>query len=553
MSKSFDRRSFLKRFSGAALGTAAFASGAGASLAGGAAEVTVWGGPGGDVLESPDYEVSIRADERTWTPFVYYSFNRPYDKTLDYEGKYVKLSFLALHSNEYRRPEENKDTYAHSWTHFDFSGGPVEVQVRFKRAFAGLTLPLRDCAILPRALGLRCEIVSGDTIRFTLSQPAKIAIVANRQLALDKLQDAEPKQAFEGYRNPLFLFARAPETDVPDKSAPGTLVIEPGQSYGMKEFAAARTIYFEPGVHDYSRHNPDDPDHYIELRSGQTMYLAGGAYVYGHIASPVARPIGDMPRLRGRGTMSGIKQRWTDFPYKTCEEKNVWLEGIQIADAHNHISHSISPVKDVAVVGAWHGNTDGITREVPDGDPYDGWHVDDCFIMAGDSNLKGGGVARLRNCTLWQLNNAEPIWIRNPIQCVVENIHVLAYNKWPKIGAAVPGQVFNFPARRATQRNAIIRNISIEAPFVPLLFYMPSSDMGDRTAYENVVFENVIVDTPHIRMKSPFGPQSSDGSRFGQVAFRNLTVNGVKVTARNCSDYFDLLNGAAAGKEIVFE
>ena len=72
-----------------------------------------------------------------------------------------------------------------------------------------------------------------------------------------------------------------------------------------------------------------------------------------------------MPLLRVRGTLSGIKQRWTDVPYRTTLERNVRMEGIQIADPHNHISHSYSPVKDVAVVGAWHGNTDGLTREVP--------------------------------------------------------------------------------------------------------------------------------------------------------------------------------------------
>ena len=245
------------------------------------------------------------------------------------------------------------------------------------------------------------------------------------------MKEAEPKQAFEGYRNPLFLFARAPETDVPGKNAPGTLLLRPGQPCSVAAFARAKVIYFEPGVHDYSQFNPADPDHYITLRTGQTAYLAGGAYVYGVFRSEKRGPIRDMPLLRGRGTMSGVKQRWTDVPYFTTLEKNVRMEGIQITDPHNHISHSFAPVKDVAVVGAWHGNTDGLTREVPKSEPYNGWHVEDCFVMAADTNLKVGGPARVRNYTIWQLANAEPLWIRNPDGCVVDGLQVIAFNAWP--------------------------------------------------------------------------------------------------------------------------
>ena len=91
-------------------------------------QVIVWDGPGGDVTASADYEVTVRSGGQAWKPFTYYSYNRPYDKLLDPEGKYIKLSFLGLHSNEYKRPETNRDTYAHSWTHFDFAGAPLRLR-----------------------------------------------------------------------------------------------------------------------------------------------------------------------------------------------------------------------------------------------------------------------------------------------------------------------------------------------------------------------------------------------------------------------------------------
>lgn len=510
------------------------------------AQVMVWNGPGGDVAASPDYDVTVKSGGRVYKPFTYYSFNRPVDKLLDAEGKYIKLAFLGLHSNEYKRPEENPDTYAHSWTSFDFAGGPVEVEVRIKRPLDGLTLPLRSCGIFPTTLGIKGQVVGDNTIRFTLLKPAKIAVVPNPVQALEKLKAAESKRAFEGYRNPLFLFARAPETDVPVKNAPGTLVVSPGRAGSVAEFAKAKVIFFEPGVHDYAQFNAADPEHYITLHPGQTAYLAGGAYVYGVFTTDERRPaISEMPLLRGRGTMSGAKQRWSDLPYRTTLERGVRMDGIQITDAQNHISHSTAPVRDVAVVGAWHGNTDGFTREVPASEPYKGWHLDDCFVMAADTNLKVGGPARVRNYTIWQLANAEPLWIRNPDGCVVDGLQVIAFNAWPS------RQTINIS--RGTVKNSTFRNITIEAPFVPLLFLMPIGAEAGGPVYEKVLFENITVNTPFIARKSLFGAQDAGGARAGQVVFRNLVVNGKKVTAQNCGDYFELLKGVTVAKEIVFE
>jgi hypothetical protein len=503
-------------------------------------QVITWDGPGADVPASPDYEVTLRSGGKSWPCFTYYSYARAVDKLLDPEGKYIKLSFLALHSNEYKRPEDNKDTYAHSWASFDFDGGPISVEVRIKRPLDGLTLPLQSCGIFPSTLGIKAQVVGGDTIRFNLDKPAKFAVVPNPVQALEKLNTTESKQAFEGYRNPLFLFVRAPETGIPDKSAPGTLIVKPGCASSVEEFAKAKVIFFEPGMHDYSEFNPADPEHYITLHTGQTAYLGGGAYVYGVFATAQRHPaISEMPLLRGRGTMSGAKQRWSDLPYRTTLERGVRLDGIQITDANNHISHSNAPVHDVAVVGAWHGNTDGFTREVPASEPHKGWHVDDCFVMAADTNLKVGGPARVRNYTVWQLANAEPLWIRNPDHCVIDGLQVIAFHAWSS------RQTINITS--GTVKNSVFKNISIEAPFVPLLFLMTAGGQHASPVFENTVFENVTVTTPHICRKSVFG------ARDGKVVFRNLIVNGKKVTPQNCSDYFEFLEGVTIGKEIVFE
>lgn len=513
--------------------------------------IRVWSQPGPAVAASPDYEVTLHRAGRSWPLFTHHTYSRPVDKTIDPEGKYIKLSFLALHSIEFKEQEKNKDTYAHSWAQFDFDGGPVEVEVKVKRAFAGLTLPLESCGVLPSKLGLTAAVTGGNTIRFTLTRPAKLALVPNDRRARTKLAALETKRALEGYGNPLFLFARAPEKSVPAKDAKGTLVISPGRMATPAEFAKAKLIWFEPGVHDYSRFRGDE-QYYMVLHTGQTVYLEGGAYVFGNFRSEVKHPISEMPVVRGRGTLSGDKQPWDGVPYLRTVVSHVRLDGITIADPHNHIQHSTAPMRDVAVVGAWHGNTDGPTVEARRPDPFAGWHIEDCFVMAADTNLKVGGAARVRGYVAWQLNNAEPMWIRNPDGCIIDDVHVIAFNSWPPPGGRALRQTVNFHSGRGGAKNTIVRNVTIEAPYVPLLFLLPAED-PDGPQFENVVFENLTVRTPHIAAKSPIGAAKAGGPKTGRIVFRNLVINGVPVTNANCRDYFELLPGVTPGKELVFE
>lgn len=518
--------------------------------------VIVFESPGGGISASSDYEITLKRGGKTWKPFTYYSYSHSVDKVIDQDAKYLKNPFLELHAYQSVQPQKNKDTYAHSWAYFDFEGGPIEVEIKISKNVEGLNLPLKSCGIFPSNLGIKCKIIGGDIVRFTLDKPVKIAIVPNYLQALEKMKKGDSMQAFDGYRNPFFLFARAPETNIPNKNAPGTLVIKPGQMYGPDAFDKATTIYFEPGVHDYSKYNPADQNHYILLKTGQTMYLAGGAYVYGHVSSQSKNQlISDMPLLRGRGTISGVKNIWTGTSYLTTEIRNVKLDGINMVDRNNHVSHSNSPFRDIAVVGGWHGNTDGVTVEggVED-DPYSGWNVEDCFVMAGDTNLKFQGSARIKNYTIWQLGNAEPFWISDSKDSYVDGVQVICYNKAKSITGNNPGQIVNFTVPDSkNMKNITVKNIYCEAPFASRLFLIQSIYTGEGSACENVLFENCTFITPHIILKSIIGKRDANCSPFGKVTFRNLVINGKKVTNENCTDYFDLLQGVTIGKELVFE
>jgi hypothetical protein len=552
MSSNYNRREFVKLSAVALAGIAAPLSSTAFGSAETGTDITIWDIPGGDSFRSRDYEVTLRRAGKTWKPITFFSNWKAVDKIIDHEGegKYSKLSFGDLNSSEYTPPESNLDTFAHSWACFDFANGPVEVEVKILRPIIGLTLPLKSCEVYPSSLGIKCRVMEDNIIRFTLREPAKIAVVPNSQLAVEKLAECEPKRALEGYRNPLFLFARKPEANVPAKGTTGTLVVKPGDKYGPAEFDKARTIYFEPGIHDYSKYNTEDPNHYIYLKSGQTVYLPGGAYLFGIFNSDVEKPLGDMPLIRGRGIVSGDKQPWTGKGNFFTLFKRVRVDGIHITDPHNHVTHGLGHFKDVAVVGAWHGNTDGIGKSVPVDDPYDGWHAEDCFCMAGDTNLALGGYGRVRNHTMWQLGNAEPLWIQGAHDCIADGIYVIAFNK-----NRAQGETINF-IRNDAQRvknKIIVRNVVIDAPYIPRIMSVVMRVKSSETVFEDVRFENITVNTPFVRLKSRIGLEGAQTANFGKVVFRNLVINGTQVTAKNFTDYFEILGPVALGKEIIIE
>jgi hypothetical protein len=552
MNMKYNRREFVKLSTLAIAGTAALIPGTSFGRPETKSDIMIWDIPGGDFLRSPDYEVTLRKNGRIWKPITLFSKWKMVDKIIDHEGegKYIKLGFGEVQSSEYISPENNLDTYAHSWAYFDFSDGPVEVEVKVLWPFLGLTLPLESCEVYPSSLGIKCTVEKGNIMRFALHKPAKIAIVPNSKLALKKLEELEPKRALEGYRNPLFLFARNPESIIPSKKAEGTLIVKPGEKYGPAEFKRAKTIYFEPGIHDYSKYNPDDPNHYIYLKTGQTVYLPGGAFLYGIFNSDIEKPLSDMPLVRGRGIMSGDKQRWTASGSFYTPVKHTCLDGIHIFEPHNHVTHGLSYFKDVAVVGAWHGNTDGIGKNVPIDDPYNGWHADECFCMAGDTNLALGGFGRVRNHTMWQLGNAEPLWIHASQNSIADGIFVIAYNKIKKRGEAIN---YALNKRNAYGNKVKVSNVVIDAPFINRIINVTSSPTSNDIVFEDVLFENVTVNTPFIKEKSFVGLIECNGGNFGKVIFRNFVINGVRVTNENFGEYFEMFGGVSIGKEIIIQ
>jgi len=145
-----------------------------------------------------------------------------------------------------------------SWNHpvifgsWDMSGGPVDVTITPRDSFGTYKL-------LPRSLELESR-QEMKTITFTLKEAANVTLVLDDN--------------FQG--TVLHLFAQKDEHDIPDPNDPNV-------------------VYFAPGYHDLGGYDTKP----LQLRSGQTLYIAGGAVVRGRVH---ASGVSDVT-IRGRGIL----------------------------------------------------------------------------------------------------------------------------------------------------------------------------------------------------------------------------------------------------------
>lgn len=226
----------------------------------------------------------------------------------------------------------NPDLETTPMAYFDMPAGPVAIRVRAPG------LAIRSAVVRPRSLGIEPHI-EGDTVSFVLDRPAKLTL---------ELNDS-PHRA-------LHLFANAAEEDAP---APG----DPG------------VIYFGPGVHHAGA---------IEVKSGQTVYIAGGAVVYGWIHADSVHDV----RIRGRGIIDGsIYDRWADVvnPISIRNSDNVRIEGIILL---NPAAWTLEVFKsrdveihDVKIISA-RPNSDGISIQ-----SSHHVRVTDSFVRSWDDSL----------------------------------------------------------------------------------------------------------------------------------------------------------------------
>ncbi len=537
------------------------------------AEVWAYDFPGGEKYSSPDYDVTFESEGKAHKSFVLYSRGL---------GQYTKYDWRLR--PDVTRTYKNRGLTSHSAAIFSFSG-KVTVRVEVKKNAEHITLPLRSAKILPSSYNIPCTIENGNTIVFTLDRPEKIVVVPNYEQALDVFakrgKGHVPAQSWkdtygdlskrkswhgqhlrgslsEGYKNPLIVLAHPKEKDIPDRNAPGTLLVKPGDKVKQALMDKYKTVWFLPGVHDLSQLG-DAPWFQTLVKKGQTIYLEGGSYVMARFKRNEELGQGQASIL-GRGVISGIKHKWVLSFERASQVINIDnLSGVTITDRACFGIYGGHHIDDIAMLGAWHGNTDGP-------DYLDNCVIQNSFLMAHDDNLKLNNNTQAKHIVIWQLANAHAIMVKEMrdhvtfANSVVEDVDILAYYKYPTgwkhpWGRLSPGAISVITGTDLQVKNFTFRDIRIESPYLFRVFSLynldtkkeytpkwfsnfPPTSESRHTRIDGITFENIHVNSPVIAYRSLLG--SAYDNSLSNIRFVNLKINGTTVTEKNKDEFFEI-------------
>lgn len=411
----------------------------------------------------------------------------------------------ALVSDIAQREANNADTTGAARTLMGFAmftddfSSPVTVRVKRRGR------PFDSVEVRPSAYAIPCRRISPRKVEFTLDKPTQKVSVE-----------------FDGDRaRNLFVVP-----DLPDTAA--------------RRAPSPDTIYFGRGEHHAGL---------IELRSGQTLYIDEGATVYGTVRSYDTHNIA----IAGRGILCGsraphhLDTRRVMVDLVGC--RNVSISGIMLRDSPSWtlcIQRSENVRIDNVKQICWMRNSDGVDlcncRDVV---------MENCFMRNYDDNISlknepwNTGDTRgitIRRCVLWAdcAHNflvgpeSDPRFRTDNVEfadCILLEGRETLY---PYKGAMA--MMISDEGRFSDIR---IRRITIERPRGASLFSFDYCKFNSRgREARNIVVEDVVytgTTPPRSLLHGMDALHPIDG-----ITFRNITINGVRLTRQNFGDYFDM-------------
>ncbi|HWS30212.1 MAG TPA: glycosyl hydrolase family 28 protein [Clostridia bacterium] len=348
--------------------------------------------------------------------------------------------------------------------------------------------------------------IEGNTVSFYVEKPGQYVAEFNGSVV-----------------NAAHLFVNPVETDVPDVND-------------------ENVRYIGPGLWDIGS---------ISLKSGQTLYIAGGAVVYGAVQAKEAENV----TVCGRGILDGsIYESWTHkntvarVPINLTSCKNASVEGVILLNpnawAVSALSCEDSFIDNIKIVTS-RQNGDGISLQ-----SCKGFTVSGSFVRSWDDSLviknyegSSDGVT-FRNMVLWTdlaqsmevgYETNKGLWPKVEIRNILfENITVL-HNFHKPVMSIHNGD-------DATVKDVIFRNVTVEDA------QMGRGDAGEnnqlievniasttwsstraRGQVMDILFENIAVlggNVPPIRIMG-----YDDEHKVENVTVRNLSILGQPVTS----------------------
>ena len=355
---------------------------------------------------------------------------------------------------------------------------------------------VRSAKVLPSSRGITPQ-VSGKEISFEAAPGDRLTLEVNG----DEIHS-------------LHIFTNAREEDVPSPTDPNVL-------------------YYGPGEHYVSR---------IIVRSGQTLYLAPGAVLYGEMFqrekggaySPVVSLIGDNIRVCGRGIIDGSLCETLTTNLLYINGKNITVEGIILRDASVWtvpVKNSENVVLEGVKILGYRANSDGI-----DICNSRGVTVKNCFVRTLDDlvvvkTTRAGGTAeniRVTGNVLWnEVAHALSVGaeINHDISDVVFEDNDIIHDKGREWSLRV------YHCDNAKVSGVVFRNIRIEESKNLISLWINKavwSSSEERGRIDGVLFEN-------IRAERVSNPAVQVLGYDGEHLVENVTFDGVTVDGKGIS------------------
>jgi hypothetical protein len=341
------------------------------------------------VVPSPQYSVQLAQDAGTVDSFVYLVPNQWPSNGVGF----VNNAGAEL------------DT---SWTSFSYSGDVTVTVVALQGSFT-------SARVLPTHAGIAAT-VQGNSVTFALSNQTGQFVVDFCATGSPCTDANDPAPL-----HPMLIFANPLESNVPSSTSPNVASVTPG-TYASPATAiltlngSVNVLFFGPGVYDLGT-TP------YSLGSGQTVYLAGGAYVMGAFIGNDIQGT----QILGRGILSGehfhrnpnvpgslanaVANGTPPMVYITGNQTRQFvIDGITLIQSpfyNIQLSGSMNTANNVKVI-AWYDSTDGIQIA------YDyaengaevaaGGSITNSFFKDGDDAIKlGSSGLTVSRCTIWKL------------------------------------------------------------------------------------------------------------------------------------------------------
>ena len=366
-----------------------------------------------------------------------------------------------------------------SMSYFDFSG-EVEVSVTFNHG------TVRTGRVRPLSYGIT-PYIDGNTMTFKLDRPRNLSVEVNGDI----------------FHN-LHLFANPIDEKKPKKLKDKNL------------------IYFGPGIHTF-------PGDTLNVPSGKTVYVAGGALVKGCIQVVNAQNV----KILGRGIV--IPERRAGL--RIVNSKNVLVEGVITTQCPTGGSDSIT-IRNVKSISSY-GWGDGMNVFASNNVLFDGVfcrNSDDCTTVYGTRLGFTGGCKNItmQNSTLWA-DVAHPIFIG--IHGDVENPEILENLNYINIDILdhkekqldYQGCLAINAGDNNLIRNVRFENIRIEdfrqGQLVNLrIFFNEKYCKAPGRGIENVLFKDISYTGENAEVSMIIGYDKE--RKVKNIRFENLQING---------------------------